>query len=53
MNSTISILIPTYNRLDVLINALDSVYEQTILPNEIIIGDDSTNDLTEKYIEKL
>ncbi|HSD06041.1 glycosyltransferase family 2 protein [Flavobacterium sp.] len=53
MNSTVSILIPTYNRLDALIDALDSVYEQTILPNEIIIGDDSTNDLTEKYIENL
>ena len=50
---TISIVIPTYNRLDVLINALESVFEQTILPNEIIIGDDSTNDLTENYIEKL
>jgi glycosyltransferase involved in cell wall biosynthesis len=47
----ISILIPTYNRPDFLAEALASVWEQTILPDEIIIGDDSKNNITEELIK--
>jgi glycosyltransferase involved in cell wall biosynthesis len=46
----ISILIPTYQRLDLLIQALDSVMQQTLLPDEIVIGDDSKDTITEEYV---
>ncbi|MBT8319323.1 MAG: glycosyltransferase [Gramella sp.] len=46
----ISVIIPTYQRLDMLKEAIDSVLKQTVLPKEIIIGDDSKDDLTEKYV---
>ncbi len=39
--STISVLIPTYNRPYYLKQALESVLNQTRLPDEIIIGDDN------------
>lgn len=53
MSFTVSIVIPTYKRLSLLIKCLESIFEQTILPDEIIIGDDSTDDVTEQYIEQL
>lgn len=46
----VSVLIPTYNRPDMFEQALKSVLEQTYRNLEIIIGDDSTNDLTEERI---
>jgi len=39
----ISVLIPTYNRPAFLRQALESVLNQTRLPDEIIIGDNSEN----------
>lgn len=49
----ISVLIPTYNRPELLYEAVKSVWEQTVLPNEIIIGDDSTDNLTSKLVNEL
>jgi len=49
----ISICIPTYNRPDMLQEALNSCFSQTLKPYEILIGDDSTNVQTEKLIEKI
>lgn len=53
---SISIIIPTYNRLFRLLEAVDSCLNQTLKPHEIIIGDDSTNDETlqglRTYIEQ-
>ncbi|WP_026932648.1 glycosyltransferase family 2 protein [Christiangramia echinicola] len=49
---TVSVIIPTYNRLEMLKEAIDSVLNQTRLPDEIIIGDDSNNNLTKTYINK-
>ena len=46
----ITVIIPTYQRLDYLKVALKSCYDQTLLPDQILIGDDSKNDLTEKWI---
>jgi glycosyltransferase domain-containing protein len=43
---SVSIIIPTYNRPDLLKVALNSCRQQTILPQEIIIGDDSPDDKT-------
>ena len=49
---SISIIIPTFNRPDFLLEAVESIWNQTILPDEIIIGDDSLNDLTEKLVKQ-
>jgi glycosyltransferase involved in cell wall biosynthesis len=42
----ISVVIPTYNRYDVLKRALDSVYSQTLKPKEVIVIDDGSTDET-------
>jgi glycosyltransferase involved in cell wall biosynthesis len=51
-NMTVSVIIPTYERLVLLKEAIDSVLNQSLLPDEIIIGDDSKNDLTERYVKE-
>lgn len=51
MDMKVSVIIPTYNRLDLLKEAISSVLNQSLLPDEIIIGDDSKNDLTKNYIQ--
>ncbi|NTU21783.1 glycosyltransferase [Brevibacillus sp. HB1.2] len=48
----VSILIPTYNRPQLFELALRSALGQTYPNIEVIIGDDSTNDETERLIEK-
>ncbi|MEK6481691.1 glycosyltransferase family 2 protein [Catalinimonas sp. 4WD22] len=47
----VSICIPTYNRVHLLVEALESCINQTFKPHEIIIGDDSTNYETERKIK--
>lgn len=49
---TVSVIIPTCNRPDFLMEAIESVWEQTLLPDEIIIGDDSKDDITEKLVKE-
>ncbi|MDB3881271.1 glycosyltransferase family 2 protein [Gammaproteobacteria bacterium] len=46
---SISIIIPTFNDEDFLMETLSSVFNQTVLPNEIVIIDDGSR---EKYAEK-
>lgn len=48
-----SIIIPTYNRIDELIDVLDSLSIQTELPAEIIIVDDSDGDNIEQLMERM
>jgi glycosyltransferase involved in cell wall biosynthesis len=48
----ISICIPTYNRADLLGQALDSCFEQTYPEYEIVIGDDSKDDVSEQLVSK-
>ncbi|AWX58582.1 glycosyltransferase [Brevibacillus brevis] len=48
----VSILIPTYNRPQLFELALRSALGQTYPNIEVIIGDDSTNDETERLIKK-
>lgn len=50
MKSAISVCIPTYQRPKFLQEALYSVFEQTLQPIEIVIGDDSHDDLTENLV---
>jgi len=46
----ISVVIPTFNRLSVLVRALDSAINQTIKPYEIIVIDDGSSDQTRNWI---
>ena len=50
---TISVCIPTCDRPDLLRQAVDSCSRQTLLPNEIVIGDDSNGDATERLAAEL
>jgi glycosyltransferase involved in cell wall biosynthesis len=49
----ISICIPTYNRPDFLKICLESCFHQTLIPHEILIGDDSSNNETESLINSI
>jgi glycosyltransferase involved in cell wall biosynthesis len=46
-----SVIIPVYNRKEMLKRALDSVYAQTFRDFEIIIADDGSNDGTDEICE--
>jgi len=50
---TFSVVIPTYNRADVLPRALDSVLAQTLSPLEVIIVDDGSSDDTVSVLDAL
>jgi len=47
----ISIIIPTYNRKDMLKEAIYSVYMQSYKNFEILVVDDGSKDGTEEYIK--
>jgi len=53
MDNLISICIPTYNRLPLLQETIASCLTQKYRPLEIVIGDNSTNDITEEYLQNL
>ncbi len=48
-----SVVIPTYNRLSNLKNAVNSVFKQTYKEFQIVIIDDGSQDGTESYIKSL
>lgn len=50
MNTSISVIIPTYNRVATLGRALDSVFSQTLPAQDVWIIDDGSTDGTEDYI---
>ena len=50
MKPSISVCIPTYQRPHLLKEAIYSVIEQTLQPIEIVIGDDSRDDITENMV---
>lgn len=49
---TFTIVISTYNRLDLLRRAIDSALKQTI-PCEVVVADDCSCDETEQYVKSL
>lgn len=51
-NSLVSVVIPTYNRAHCVVDALDSVQEQSYRPIEIILVDDGSTDETETAVMK-
>lgn len=51
--SLFSVIIPTYNRLPLLREALDSVWAQTFTDFEVIVVDDGSTDGTWEYLQGL
>lgn len=49
----VSIIIPTYNRVDMLEKSIESVFSQTFTDWELIIIDDASTDETEERMTKL
>jgi glycosyltransferase involved in cell wall biosynthesis len=47
----VSVIIPTYNRAGYLREALDSVFNQSLLPWEVIVVDDGSTDDTRQVIQ--
>ena len=50
---TITVVIPLYNKKDTITRALDSVLNQQVLPDEIIVINDGSTDGSEKEVENL
>lgn len=50
MSCDVSVITPTYNSSGTLRRALDSVYGQSLLPREIIVVDDSSDDWEESRL---
>ena len=48
----ISVVIPTYNREKLLFRALQSVHDQHLACDEIIVVDDGSTDSTKEYVHK-
>jgi glycosyltransferase involved in cell wall biosynthesis len=53
MGDQVSVVIPVYNGADFLRSAIASVYAQTILPGEVIVVNDGSNDATESILREL
>ncbi len=51
-SSLISVVIPTYNRADLLQATLQSVLAQTVLPKEVVVVDDGSTDHTAQVVEQ-
>ncbi|MBY0360170.1 MAG: glycosyltransferase [Candidatus Obscuribacterales bacterium] len=49
-NFSVSVLICTRNRADVILRAIDSIEESTVRVKEIVVSDDSTNDQTKELL---
>ncbi|MFM7720217.1 MAG: glycosyltransferase, partial [Sediminibacterium sp.] len=52
MNSSVALIIATYNWPQALQQTLRSVAHQTILPNEVLIADDGSDERTANLIQQ-
>ena len=52
MDFSVSVIIPTFNRLEALRNALVSVQRQTVIPTETIVVDDGSEDGTAEMVRE-
>ncbi len=52
IDADITVIIPTYNRQKQVVHAIDSVLAQTLLPQEIIVVDDGSDDQTQQLLKK-
>jgi len=50
---TVSVCIPTRNRPEMLLHCVQSALGQTVPPREIVIGDDSDDDRTERLVREI
>jgi hypothetical protein len=48
--STVAVIIPTYNRAKLLVQALDSILSQTRPPDEVVVVDDGSTDATAEVL---
>jgi glycosyltransferase involved in cell wall biosynthesis len=53
MAPRVSVILPTYNRLEYLVPAVESVFAQTFADWELIVADDGSNEETHAYLENL
>jgi len=53
VETPIDIVVPTHDRIELTIRCIDAIYENTEAPFHLIVVDDSTDELTPKYFEKL
>ena len=49
----VSVIIPTYNRADLLLEALESVRQQTVPPAQVVVVDDASSDDTLSRLRSL
>jgi glycosyltransferase involved in cell wall biosynthesis len=50
---TVSVIVPTYNRLQYLRTAIDSIFNQTHSDWELLIADDGSEEATREYLREL
>jgi glycosyltransferase involved in cell wall biosynthesis len=53
LQPTVSVIVPTFNRLEYLRTAIDSIFNQTYSDWELLIADDGSAEATREYLREL